>query len=143
MKRVEDFIESQKQLQEKLKRNWSHDEMKKVPITAETLYYRIPKNADPGVPVRRKLRKNREFTSFVNVLTRITSPHELGTFLRGILTARELDDLTTRIRIVEFLKAGFNQREVAEMLSVSETTVNKWAQIKREGRLLAIDPMDD
>ncbi len=59
--------------------------------------------------------------------------------LEDILTPEEIENIYERIMILQYLKNGLTQREIAKDLWVSIGTVSRWSRIlqywKREGNL--------
>ena len=59
---------------------------------------------------------------------------EMLDFLKGILTPRELDELTTRLQIVKLIKKGLPHQEIARRLKVGVATVTRGSREIRMGR---------
>ena len=59
---------------------------------------------------------------------------ELESFLRGILTPTELDQVVKRLQIVKSLKKGKSQRSIAESLDVGIATVTRGSRELSRGR---------
>lgn len=59
---------------------------------------------------------------------------EMFEFLNGILTPRELDELTTRLQIVKLIKKGLPHQEIARRLKVGVATVTRGSRELRQGR---------
>ncbi len=55
-------------------------------------------------------------------------------FLKGILTPRELEELTTRLEIVKLLKSGLPHQEIARRLKVGVATVTRGSREIKAGR---------
>lgn len=55
-------------------------------------------------------------------------------FLKGILTPRELDELTTRLQIVKLIKKGLPHQEIARRLKVGVATVTRGSRELGMGR---------
>jgi Trp operon repressor len=53
----------------------------------------------------------------------------MGEILEDILTYKELKDITERIQILRLLKQWKTQRNIAEELGISVTTVNRGAKV--------------
>jgi len=62
------------------------------------------------------------------------SKNEMLEFLKGILTLRELDELTTRLQIVKMIKKGLPHQEIARRLEVGVATVTRGSREIRLGR---------
>jgi len=59
---------------------------------------------------------------------------EMSDFLKGILTPRELEELTTRLQIVKLIKKGLPHQEIARRLKVGVATVTRGSREIRFGR---------
>ena len=62
------------------------------------------------------------------------SKAEMLDFLKGILTPREIEELTTRLQIVKLLKKGLPHQEIARRLKVGVATVTRGSRELRMGR---------
>jgi TrpR family trp operon transcriptional repressor len=63
---------------------------------------------------------------------------EMLDFLKGILTPRELDELTTRLQIVKLIKKGLPHQEIARRLEVGVATVTRGSRELHLGRFKKI-----
>ncbi len=61
----------------------------------------------------------------IEVMLKLKTKKELLDFLRGILTPKELNQLSTRLQIVKLLKNGMNQQNIAKSLGVGIATVTR------------------
>ncbi len=59
---------------------------------------------------------------------------EMTDFLTGILTPKELAELSTRLDIVIMLKKGVTQHAIAEKLGVGVATVTRGSKELQQGR---------
>jgi TrpR family transcriptional regulator, trp operon repressor len=59
---------------------------------------------------------------------------EMLDFLKGILTPRELDELTIRLQIVKLIKKGLPHQEIARRLKVGVATVTRGSRELNAGR---------
>lgn len=59
---------------------------------------------------------------------------EMLDFLKGILTPRELEELTTRLQIVKLIKKGLPHQEIARRLEVGVATVTRGSRELHLGR---------
>ncbi|PIP63198.1 transcriptional regulator [Candidatus Roizmanbacteria bacterium CG_4_9_14_3_um_filter_33_18] len=59
---------------------------------------------------------------------------EMSDFLKGILTPKELDELTMRLQIVKLIKKGLPHQEIARRLEVGIATVTRGSREIRMGR---------
>jgi TrpR family trp operon transcriptional repressor len=53
------------------------------------------------------------------------SDSEMLDFLKGILSPKEIDELSTRLQIVKLLKKGLPHQEIARRLEVGVATVTR------------------
>lgn len=60
---------------------------------------------------------------------------DLDGFLEDILSPQEIEIIDERIKIMHALVAGKTQREIAEELEISITTVSRGSRILQYGRL--------
>ena len=60
---------------------------------------------------------------------------DLDGFLEDMMTPQEIEALDERIKIMHALAAGKTQREIAEELELSITTVSRGSRILQYGRL--------
>jgi len=59
---------------------------------------------------------------------------EMLDFLKGILTPRELEEITTRLQIVKLIKKGLPHQEIARRLEVGVATVTRGSRELHLGR---------
>ena len=59
---------------------------------------------------------------------------EMRDFLFGILTPKEVDEISTRLQIVKLLKKGLPHQEIARRLKVGVATVTRGSRELRMGR---------
>lgn len=62
------------------------------------------------------------------------SKEEMIDFLRGILTPKEIDELSMRLQIVKMLKRGVPHQEIARRLEVGVATVTRGSKELKVGR---------
>lgn len=60
---------------------------------------------------------------------------DLDGFLEDMMTPQEIEALDERIKIMHALAAGKTQREIAEELALSITTVSRGSRILQYGRI--------
>ncbi|OGH51614.1 MAG: hypothetical protein A3H17_02610 [Candidatus Levybacteria bacterium RIFCSPLOWO2_12_FULL_37_14] len=79
-----------------------------------------------------KLNKNLEELAemFLGIKTR----KEMYDFLQGILTPKELLEISNRLQIVKMLKRGISHHDIAGKLHVGVATVTRGSRELREGR---------
>ena len=59
---------------------------------------------------------------------------QMQDFLYGILTPKEIDQLSTRLQIVRMLKKGIPQQKISEYLKVGVATVTRGSRELRNQR---------
>jgi TrpR family trp operon transcriptional repressor len=74
----------------------------------------------------------------VNAFLKQKTKSEMLEFLRGILTPKELEELTTRLQIVKLIKKGLPHQEIARRLKVGVATVTRGSREIRLGRFKKI-----
>ena len=73
-----------------------------------------------------------------NAFLRQKTNAEMLDFLKGILTQRELSELSTRLTIVKLLKQGLPHQEIARRLKVGVATVTRGSRELQMGRFKKI-----
>ncbi len=76
--------------------------------------------------LEKKLREVAEFFSWIK-------KKDLEAVLEDLLTPKEISDLAERIEILRLLEAGHPQREIAQKLWISITTVNRGSRVLKWG----------
>jgi TrpR family trp operon transcriptional repressor len=66
------------------------------------------------------------------------SRSEMLDFLNGILTPKEIEELSTRLQIVKMIKKGLPHQEIARRLEVGVATVTRGSRELRIGRFKKI-----
>ena len=66
-------------------------------------------------------------------LSQLNTSSEVMTFLKGILTPKEIEEISVRLQIVKQLKQGVAQREIAENLGVGIATVTRGSKELHKG----------
>ncbi len=69
----------------------------------------------------------------VDIFWQLKTKEDFKKFLEDILTPAEIETIYERLQIIKFLKAWLSQREIAEKLKTSTTTVNRWARVLKYG----------
>lgn len=70
----------------------------------------------------------------IDAFLEMKTKEQMTNLLRGILTLKELDELTRRLQIVELLKKGVPQHQIAEKLKVGVATVTRGSRELKMGR---------
>lgn len=84
---------------------------------------------------------NRKYiTQLVDELFSLRSKSGLEDFLKGVLTPKELDEISTRLQIVKMLKKGVPQHTIAEKLGVGIATVTRGSKELAQGRFKSVTP---
>lgn len=68
------------------------------------------------------------------ILLKQKTRKDMEAFLKGILTEKEIDELTTRLNIVILLKNGISQHAIAKKLGVGVATVTRGSKELKKGR---------
>lgn len=77
--------------------------------------------------------KIKHLDPLVNHLLARNSSETMEKALRDLLTAKELADMANRLQIIEMLKQGIPQRQIADELGVGIATVTRGSlHLKRE-----------
>jgi len=79
------------------------------------------------------MRKEFEDTLLSTFLS-LKTKQEVKTFLQGILTPQEFEEIATRLQIVKKLKAGISQHKIAQELGVGVATVTRGSKEIQKGR---------
>jgi TrpR family transcriptional regulator, trp operon repressor len=80
------------------------------------------------------MKSNRELEKLIEVLLKIKNKDEMDNFLRGILTPKELLELSNRLQIVKMLKHGISHHDIAGKLRVGVATVSRGSREIQRGR---------
>ena len=83
--------------------------------------------------------KTSELKDLADVILAIDDRGEAIEFLRGILTNKELADISQRLQIVKRLKRGVPQRKIAEELGVGIATVTRGSKEVKKGRFKNVE----
>ena len=75
----------------------------------------------------------------IEAILSLKTKEETLDFLEGILTPKELEEITTRLQIVKMLKKGFPQQVVAERLGVGIATVTRGSRELKKGRFKVVN----
>lgn len=78
--------------------------------------------------------KKENIKLLVETLSHADSKEKLENLLEGILTPKEIEELAERIRIVQLLKKGISQHDIAGKLRVGVATVSRGAKEIKEGK---------
>ena len=65
------------------------------------------------------------FNELIEAFLDIKTREEMRTFLYGLLTSKEMDQLSTRLQIVRMLKKGIPQQEISKLLKVGVATITR------------------
>ena len=75
-----------------------------------------------------------KFGQLVKTIQQLKNKKEIEDFLRGILTPKELEEISTRLQIVKMLQDGIPQHKIAEKLNVGVATVTRGSREIKLGR---------
>ena len=76
----------------------------------------------------------KELNELIDTLLRFNTREEMLDFLHGILTAKELEEIPTRLQIVKMLKKNIAQQTIAEKLGVGIATVTRGSKELQKNR---------
>ena len=74
------------------------------------------------------------FNELNEAFLKIKSKDEMRDFLYAILTPKEINQLSTRLKIVQMLKKGIPQQEISKVLKVGIATVTRGSRELRNQR---------
>lgn len=77
---------------------------------------------------------NIQLDELMEAILKLKNKKELENFLLGILTPKELVEISHRLQIVKMLKKGISHHEIAEKLKVGVATVTRGSQEIQKGR---------
>lgn len=80
------------------------------------------------------MKQNQNTLVLANTIKDLSSEKEVIDFLKGILTPKELKDISQRLQIVKKLKQGIPQRIIAKDLEVGIATVTRGSKELQLGR---------
>jgi TrpR family trp operon transcriptional repressor len=67
-------------------------------------------------------------------ITQLQTPAEVIEFLKGILTPKELAEISLRLQIIKQLKEGISQRQISENLGVGLATITRGSKELQNGK---------
>lgn len=70
----------------------------------------------------------KDFNWMADELVKISYRDEMRKILREVLSVKERRDLSKRMKIREMRGRGLKMREIAKILGVSKSTVNRWGK---------------
>lgn len=76
----------------------------------------------------------RDVTQLIDTLLSFQTRSEMHNFLEGILTPKEIEEITKRLEIIKMLKAGISQHEISKKLGVGIATVTRGSKELQKGR---------
>ena len=82
--------------------------------------------------------KKKFFKALCKHISNLGSSKKIEDFLGGILTPKELEEISTRLEIIKLLKKGIPQREIAEKLGVGIATITRGARELKQGKFADI-----
>ena len=75
-----------------------------------------------------------KLAELIKVLMEIRNEEEMQDFLLGILTPKEIKEISARLKIVRMLKQGITHHEIAGELGVGVATVTRGSRELQKGR---------
>jgi TrpR family trp operon transcriptional repressor len=86
--------------------------------------------------------QHKELEDLIKHVQSLHSQDEIEDFLQGILTPKELKEISMRFIIVRMLKAGISQHQIAKDLGVGIATVTRGSKEIKKGRFSSMQPID-
>ncbi|MEP7145686.1 MAG: Trp family transcriptional regulator [bacterium] len=80
------------------------------------------------------MKNSNQLNYFIELLLDIKTRSGMKDFLFGILTSKEIEEIPKRLSIVNLLKKGIPQHEVAKRLRVGVATVTRASKELQKGR---------
>jgi TrpR family transcriptional regulator, trp operon repressor len=77
---------------------------------------------------------NRNLEELIRVILSVKTKEGMYDFLRGILTPKEMLELSNRLQIIKMLKRGISHHDIAGKLHVGVATVTRGSREIMEGR---------
>ena len=77
--------------------------------------------------------QSEDFWLLVKEFEKADSREKLENLLRGLLTPSEMQELAERFRIVQLLKKGVAQHEIAKKLGIGVATVTRGSKEIKQG----------
>jgi TrpR family transcriptional regulator, trp operon repressor len=77
---------------------------------------------------------NKNLEELIGVILNVKTKEGMYDFLRGILTPKEMLELSNRLQIVKMLKRGISHHDIAGKLHVGVATVTRGSREIMEGR---------
>lgn len=74
------------------------------------------------------------FKELIKAFLQMKTEEQMRDFLYGILTPKELEELSTRLQIVRKLQSGMKQQNIAKQLKVGVATVTRGSRELKMGR---------
>lgn len=68
---------------------------------------------------------DRHLDEFINIVSSIRDRNNAESFIRTILTPKELEEIPKRVQVMKLLSKGIPQREIAKKLDVSLGTISR------------------
>lgn len=82
--------------------------------------------------------EEKDLLLLVDSLLRADSKDKMQNLLLGLMTTKEIEEFAERIRIVQLLKKGVGQHDVAAKLGTGVATVSRGAKEIKEGKFKTI-----
>jgi TrpR family transcriptional regulator, trp operon repressor len=78
--------------------------------------------------------KEKNLDELISHISKLKNKDEINDFLDGILTPKELVEISNRLLIIKMLKRGVPQQEIAKVIQVGVATVTRGAREILRGR---------
>ena len=79
-------------------------------------------------------KQSKQIDKLIATFLKMDTNEKMVNFLEGTLTPKELIELTKRLQIVEMLKKGISQHQIAKKLGVGIATVTRGSKELQKGR---------
>lgn len=82
--------------------------------------------------------EEKDMRLLVESLFKADSKEKMENLLLGLMTTKEIEEFAERIRIVQLLKKGIGQHDVAAKLGTGVATVSRGAKEIKEGKFKTV-----
>ena len=82
--------------------------------------------------------RNKQLRELIDLLLTIKTKKDMGNFLLGLFTPKELEEIPTRLSIVKMLKKGIPQHKIAQELKIGVATVTRGSKELQQGRFRVV-----
>ncbi len=83
-------------------------------------------------------RTKEDLDLLIDILLSVNTKEKIENLLLGLLTPKEIEEFAQRIRLVQLLKKGVSQHEIAGKLGLGVATVSRGAKEIKMGRFQTV-----